>query len=336
MSKLKNYSVKDIDSIIRKHKTIKEAAKELNVTPQDIYQFRSKHAKEFSRLKAQYEQGLIVDDQPVVKTKPKTASQIPAKQSDDVHEELKSLKSECEQLKEQVKVLDEANEKYREDDINLRQIIKQRNDKITKHEETIERLKIQKQDAIRKQQETTALLNERTREADSKVEKAESLMNKANKEITDLKARLDAELNKATEVMKKFNAYKDGVEKLVEEKREIESHHADQILKYESDIKELQERLNKQTAPVVEHDIVNKDLNDDVNNPSHYNFGPIKIVDYIEMVLEHYRGPEAGHIYNVTKYVARAPHKGSMLKDLKKAYWHLGRVIEIVESREDK
>ncbi|WP_320186692.1 DUF3310 domain-containing protein [Macrococcoides caseolyticum] len=73
--------ITEVDQIIHETKTLKEAATKIGVAYQTLLQFRSENMKEFKKLKAQREQGLIVDEVPVVKTKPveknKGASTIP-------------------------------------------------------------------------------------------------------------------------------------------------------------------------------------------------------------------------------------------------------------------
>lgn len=62
---------------------------------------------------------------------------------------------------------------------------------------------------------------------------------------------------------------------------------------------------------------------DTVEHPHHYTFGGIEIIDAIEAW-------ELGfHLGNVVKYVARAPHKGCYLEDLRKARWYLNRQIAL-------
>lgn len=63
-----------------------------------------------------------------------------------------------------------------------------------------------------------------------------------------------------------------------------------------------------------------------VDHPPHYNVGKIEVIDAIEdWQLGFHEG-------NVVKYVARAPHKGSQLEDLKKARWYLDRRIQQMET----
>lgn len=61
---------------------------------------------------------------------------------------------------------------------------------------------------------------------------------------------------------------------------------------------------------------------DNVNHPSHYNFGKYEVIDVIE---DWGLGFNLG---NAVKYIARADHKGNALEDLKKAAWYLQREIE--------
>lgn len=68
-------------------------------------------------------------------------------------------------------------------------------------------------------------------------------------------------------------------------------------------------------------------MSDPVNHPSHYQFGGIEALDYIEQVVATYP-PEYGYLIgNVLKYVSRAPRKGAMQQDLKKAAFYLERAI---------
>lgn len=67
---LKGLVITEVDQIIHETKSLKEAAAKIGVAYQTLLQFRSENMKEFKKLKAEREQGLIVDEVPVVKTKP--------------------------------------------------------------------------------------------------------------------------------------------------------------------------------------------------------------------------------------------------------------------------
>lgn len=74
--------------------------------------------------------------------------------------------------------------------------------------------------------------------------------------------------------------------------------------------------------------------NDSVNHPSHYTYGKIEVIDFIEdKQLDFLLG-------NAVKYIARAGHKADQgktikektIEDLKKAVWYLNRKIKGLES----
>lgn len=67
--------------------------------------------------------------------------------------------------------------------------------------------------------------------------------------------------------------------------------------------------------------------NDTVNHPSHYNYGEIEVIDFIEQVTKHYNPNVAYHIGNAIKYLARSPHKNGK-EDVKKAKWYIERAFE--------
>src|SRR5699024_7391817 len=78
------------------------------------------------------------------------------------------------------------------------------------------------------------------------------------------------------------------------------------------------ESLNFEDAP----------KSDAVNHPSHYNYGDIEVIDFIEQVTQQYEdGFDAYIVGNALKYLARSPHKNG-LEDVKKAVWYLNRLIK--------
>lgn len=66
---------------------------------------------------------------------------------------------------------------------------------------------------------------------------------------------------------------------------------------------------------------------DMVNHPSHYNYGDIEVIDFIEQVTKHYNPNVAYHIGNAIKYLARSPHKNGK-EDVDKARWYIERAFE--------
>ena len=70
-----------------------------------------------------------------------------------------------------------------------------------------------------------------------------------------------------------------------------------------------------------------KTLDDKVSHPSHYTYGDIEIVDFIEQVTKDYKPELAFAIGNVIKYISRANRKNGK-EDLDKARWYLNRAFE--------
>ena len=67
-----------------------------------------------------------------------------------------------------------------------------------------------------------------------------------------------------------------------------------------------------------------------IDHPQHYNVGQYEVVD----VCEGWGLDKDAYLFNVVKYVARAEHKGSQIKDLEKARWYLDRKIENLKKAE--
>ena len=66
---------------------------------------------------------------------------------------------------------------------------------------------------------------------------------------------------------------------------------------------------------------------DMINHPSHYTFGAIEVISYIDGLgigYEYARG-------NAIKYIARADHKGRRLEDLQKARWYIQHMIDSID-----
>ena len=64
----------------------------------------------------------------------------------------------------------------------------------------------------------------------------------------------------------------------------------------------------------------------EVNHPSHYIFGKFEVIDVLEDWF-----PKDPILWQVGKYIARSPHKGTELVDLKKAMVYLQRKINMLE-----
>lgn len=73
--------------------------------------------------------------------------------------------------------------------------------------------------------------------------------------------------------------------------------------------------------------MINNAVTDNVSHPSHYTFGKIEVIDFIE-------DKKLGfHLGNAVKYISRAGRKdpAKTIEDLRKAAWYLNRQIERLE-----
>ncbi|MCG2251560.1 DUF3310 domain-containing protein [Staphylococcus epidermidis] len=70
-----------------------------------------------------------------------------------------------------------------------------------------------------------------------------------------------------------------------------------------------------------------KTLDDKVSHPTHYTYGEIEVIDYIEQVTKDYKPELAFAIGNSIKYISRANRKNGK-EDLDKARWYLNRAFE--------
>lgn len=61
----------------------------------------------------------------------------------------------------------------------------------------------------------------------------------------------------------------------------------------EKSIEDSEEYINK----VKSNDLQQRKRNDAVNHPSHYNYGEIEVIDFIEQITQHYNPNVAYHIY---------------------------------------
>ncbi|MFQ3901762.1 DUF3310 domain-containing protein [Staphylococcus sp. 50Mo3-1] len=84
---------------------------------------------------------------------------------------------------------------------------------------------------------------------------------------------------------------------------------------------------NNYDFTIIEWNAVPEYPDDTVNHPSHYNYGDIEVIDFIDQVTQHYNPNVAYHIGNAIKYLARSPHKNGK-EDVEKAKWYIERAFE--------
>lgn len=76
-----------------------------------------------------------------------------------------------------------------------------------------------------------------------------------------------------------------------------------------------------------ENEPVEMTLDDKVSHPSHYTYGKIEVINFIEQVTKDYKPELAFAIGNAIKYISRANRKNGK-EDLDKARWYLNRAFE--------
>ena len=112
------------------------------------------------------------------------------------------------------------------------------------------------------------------------------------------------------------------VESLPKHRYEITDFNDFEVWAKEIENKTESMGLNKQS-----NDVQQRKRKDNVNSPSHYNYGEIEVIDFIEQVTKHYNPNVAYHIGNAIKYLARSPHKNGK-EDVAKAKWYIERAFE--------
>lgn len=188
-SPLEKYTVKQVDEIIRKSRNIKDAAKKMGISAQELYMYRSRNMKEFNRIKAEREQGLIMDEETIEETIKKEPIVIDVeKQKADMQDQINENQKLKESLKEvEQKQLDAKDEYDRK--------IASYKSKITELENRNIELVNEKQETIRKADnkpnlEIQALKNELAQK-NTMLQEHQNTINKAAETNKIIRAELE-------------------------------------------------------------------------------------------------------------------------------------------------
>lgn len=75
---------------------------------------------------------------------------------------------------------------------------------------------------------------------------------------------------------------------------------------------------------------IRRNPNESVNHPSHYNHGGRETIEIIKDHLNDsdWNAYQGGLLFNVYKYIDRAPYNGKRVEDLKEAAWYLNKLID--------
>lgn len=74
-------------------------------------------------------------------------------------------------------------------------------------------------------------------------------------------------------------------------------------------------------------------MTDNINQPTHYTYGTIETIDFMEEVTKSYKPELAFAIGNTIKYISRANLKNGK-EDLEKARWYLNRAFDKWEDQQ--
>ena len=96
-------------------------------------------------------------------------------------------------------------------------------------------------------------------------------------------------------------------------------------------VKAFLDQADFKDMPPIEMSLRKSNEPDMIQKPPHYNKFTFQPIDIIAEVTNYYEGSTAFHIGTVLKYLCRAPFKGKLLEDLKKANYYLTRAIEEME-----
>lgn len=243
---LKGLVITEVDQIIHETKTLKEAAAKIGVAYQTLLQFRSENMKEFKKLKAEREQGLIVDEVPVVKTKPveknKGASTIPV---NDVIEKAEHQKI-VDDLKMKLSLVTDDRDKHKEEVTKLNVERKDFMNRIKELEATItkkdEELQLKDLNIKAKERDIKSLKHSYDR-----LDKKSADALKMNDRF--LRAKYEKELNqhkRTIEVSAEANKnLKQSLEEANKVIKEYQDKETDLVTSYEKQLEEKQNTIQK-------------------------------------------------------------------------------------------
>ncbi|WP_260846260.1 DUF3310 domain-containing protein [Staphylococcus saprophyticus] len=91
--------------------------------------------------------------------------------------------------------------------------------------------------------------------------------------------------------------------------------------------KEIENKTERMGLDKQSNDLQQRKRKDNVNSPSHYNFGEIEVIDYCDQVCKQYPPELAPYVFNAIKYLSRANHKNGR-EDIDKAKYYVQRLFD--------
>ncbi|MDW4036076.1 DUF3310 domain-containing protein [Staphylococcus saprophyticus] len=91
--------------------------------------------------------------------------------------------------------------------------------------------------------------------------------------------------------------------------------------------KEIENKTERMGLDKQSNDVQQRKRKDNVNSPSHYNYGEIEVIDYCDQVCKQYPPELAPYVFNAIKYLSRANHKNGR-EDIDKAKYYVQRLFD--------
>ena len=83
----------------------------------------------------------------------------------------------------------------------------------------------------------------------------------------------------------------------------------------------------EKSRKLLSNDLQQRKRKDNVNSPSHYNYGETETIDYCDQVCKTYPPELAPYVFNAIKYLSRANHKNGR-EDIDKAKYYVQRLFD--------
>ena len=91
--------------------------------------------------------------------------------------------------------------------------------------------------------------------------------------------------------------------------------------------KQIEDKTESMGLKNQSNDVQQCKRKDNVNSPSHYNYGEIEVIDYCDQVCKQYPPELAPYVFNAIKYLSRATHKNGS-EDIAKAKYFVQRLFD--------
>ena len=91
--------------------------------------------------------------------------------------------------------------------------------------------------------------------------------------------------------------------------------------------KQIEDKTESIRLNIQSNDVQQRKRKDNVNSPSHYNYGEIEVIDYCDQVCKQYPPELAPYVFNAIKYLSRSEFKNGK-EDIDKAKYFVQRLFD--------